>query len=1070
MRFTIKTASTLTLVLLVLLTFTGCKRQRAENSLRKTVQKLSTIESNYEGLTHVPNEIQGIRTQIDAANSQLATDPGLALTTAKAAGASADQLLEQVKPIEARARYARAQREIEVSDINDLPRREPERYARIRDLKLQADTASQENQWDEVISLSQQIIDEATAGLAQLLNDANRRRNAAEQALTTLKSEGGNLYAPEVVIAVTTDIDAAIKISDEDRDYVLAANKFSEAANKADQGVVQVLRRRSREAIDEIESYIAEALIEGAKQFRNDQYNKVNELYENVLINFEEGKYKPVLEASKLLLEDAKVLVVETKRAASDDRIQAMEANIRELEVGGILEYIPGSLDTLRGQLANAREIRTRDTEEAFNEIKQISIDAADEYDRQRGNFEALALDAIREARNSLETTTAVFNEMDNIFDPVAGEMTPEQRAFENQKRSRQSELGERIRQASGNLATADLRKQNGEFRGSIVLAREVKNESETVLNEVYHTVAHNAAIELAGLISRYERDGARQYAVEELQRSTMKLDEVKQTIAQGSHKRAVELAAEARADVELMAQRIAGRATEDLREARNTLDSASSENTRRFRGEELDQVQRLIEQAQQDLQADRLKIALETAQQATQRALQAEREANMMAAEESLNNAAAAIARAQQAGAELYAGREMEESRRLINSARSLFQNQEYVRANELAKSSNTRAENALFKKVNDAEAEIATAEAIGAWDFNYTRLANANTKVLQSRAALEGGEFDRSRSLAESAEADARSLVADTKRHNFNSRVSRIRENLATGTIQGLNFFQPEESIAIRRRLVELENAYDPNDYERVIAQIELLESELRTTLNTTDDLVTTVADQLDERLTMLAELGAVNYAAVEIAQARDNLRYARLDYRRGDYKAAHSYLTKAIGLTREVESRVEFVRYSGEIQTLFDEYEDAQARFANVLTLAPAELKELAVMPNGSAQSIAVSGRMTPRQFRDSVDELYSRALVVNVPPGLEKLHEIVINAFEEGRAGAQNFEKLVILNRVPRSEAFSLIDSAYHRMNVSNNLVAGVQQQIIANEFQFTLVEGRAGSLVNSFADR
>ncbi len=1053
-------------IFLVVVAVAGCQRQRAENSLKKTQQKLSEIKENYNGQEFAPNEIQSIESKLDQANNALEADAGTALSTAQQAGAEADQLLEKVKPQHASTIFTEAQREIDVARINDLPRNEPDRFRRILEAKSEADTAKQDNEWDEVIELSQNIIDEVRTGLASLRTEADRRQIDSEQSLTTLTSIGGNIYTPEVVIGVRNDIQLARRISEEDRDYVLAANKFSEAKNKAENGIIQVLREKSLEAIQSIEGYLTEALLEGAKQFKPDEYEDANELYQGITTRYQEGKFNEVIESSKLLITRAQTLVTETKRAASDDRIATMQENIQELENGGILEYIPGSTDQLRALLAEAQTIRQQDTEEAFDQIKEINIDASDEYDRQRNAFQTLAQDAIRSAKNALERSRAVFDQMESLFDPVGGEMTAEQTAFENQKESRRIELGKRLEEANNNLVTADLRQQQGSFKGAIVLSKEVEEKANDILSEIYHVVAHNASIELANLISRYEKDGAREYAEDELQRSYQNLDEVKQLIVQGQYKAAVERAAEARADVELMAQQIAGRATNDLRTARSALLSADSENTKKYRGEQLTQVQNLIEEAEASLQQDKLKMAVETARRATNIARTAENEANQLAAEEQIAEASGMILEAQTAGAEIYAGREVEEARRLVTSSRVLFDSGEYVKAEELATSSFNRARAALYKKINEAEAEVANAEAVGAWEYDYARLANASTQVRDARGMLEEDRYSDSASRADSAKEDAAALVVDAKRYNFKNRVKRIKNNLDKGADQGINFFQPEESIAIRRKLTALQNEYSSEDYERIMTEIEKVEAGLRLTLDRTDELVLEVASQLENKLDDLEEAGALLYAAPTIASARNSLKYARLDYRRGLYKAAHTNLNKAVELTHEVEMKELRNLYTEKVQSLFNEYQDVQQRFANVLTLDPRELKELAVDVNGDAQSVAISSRLSPLEFSNEIDRLYSIALDTRVPNGLEKLHEAVLEVFIQARLGSAFFEKLLIIDRLPTGEAYDIIDSAYFRTNQSNRLMEQIQRQLTSYLIEDRFVLAETGVLVNS----
>lgn len=1048
------------------LTSVGCQRQRAETTLRKTTQKISDIKQNYDGLKHEPDRINAIEQKIDQANQTLATDAGQALSLANEAKAQTEQVYEAVKPAQANALFSQAEQEIAVARLNDLPRRDSERFQRVGDLKGQADTSRGANKWDDMIKYSRQIIDEVKTGLSPLKNEADRKRTDAEQRLTDLNREGGRIYVPEVVIAVEDDITRAKQISDADRDYILAANRFQDAKNKAEQGINMAMREKAREHLEEIEGFITSAVLEGVKQFKQQDYDKIIKQYEGLVADYNAGAYSRVITGAEQVTPQAKTLVVETKRAASDDRILLLQSNIRELEDGGILEYIPDSLGRLRDLLAQATQIRRNDDEPSFDQIKQLSIRASDEYDRQRGAFESLANDRIREARDSLDKSRAVFDQMDRIFDAIDGPMSEDELAFENQKKTRQVELGKQLEDASNALIVADQRKNQSNFRGAIVLAGDVRKLSDNTLSEIYHTVAHNASIELAKLISRYEREGARQYAPDELARATSKLEDVKGSTASREYQRAVAQSAEARADVELMAQRIAGRANEDILEARKALESASSERTRRFRPNELAQVAALIGEASADLQADRLKPALEKASSATTLARTAETEAAMLSAQEGIAKATAGLTRAQSAGAESYAGREMEDARRLLGSSRALFASGDFVKADELAASSITRSQNALYKNIDEADREIATATAVGGWNSKSGKLASANNKARQARALLDQGEYAKSSKLAASAESTARGVSKSAKRANFNDRVDVVKGSLSEGTEQGINFFQTDESIRARRGLTDLRNQYSSKEYDRVMKEIEGLEASLRETLSKTPEVVETAADNLDRRLTTLVDAGAASYAAPEIEEAKNGIRFARLDYRRGAYRSAHSNLTKAAKLTRLTEFRKAHTEYSADLRGMFEEYRALQLKFQNVLTLDPTELKALAVGTNGAAQSVAISAQITPSQFRNAVEGLYARSLELKSPENMEDLHQLVVAAFAEGRLAAIYFERLSILNRMAVDEAHRVIDQGYYRMNNSNRMVTDIQNQLIYDEVRFRLARVNSAAITNS----
>ena len=1065
MRLKKHSASFLVLIALVVLVG-GCTQQRAKNKLRKTSEKVADIKNNYDGLKFEEAAIKGVEQKIDSANQQLAGDASQALATAQQAEAETEQVLARVKPAQGSALYTQAEQDIAVARRNRLDRNDSVRFQKITEIKAKADEARAANKWDDLIKLSRQVVEEVRIGIEPLKNEADRKQAEATQRLTELNREGGRDLAPEVVIAVEDEIERAKKVSVEERDYNLAANGFQAAKARADQGINQVLREKARIGIEELEGLLTSSVIEGVKQFKPEAYDRVTKVYDELVRENEAGSYSRVITGVTNIKPEAQQLVVDTKRAASDDRIQTLQSNIKELEQGGILEYLPNSLDNLRNSLAQETETRKADDEKAFDTIKQMSIEASDEYDRVRGQFESLANDRIRDARNSVDKSRAVFERLDSIFDPIEGPMNEDQQAFENQKQARKTELGKQLESATDNLGAAELRKNQGNFKGAIVLAGEVVALSENTLSEIYHTVAHNATIELSKLVSRYERDGARVHAPEELARATGKLEQVKASVAQHAYQRAVEESAEARAEVELLAQRIAGRAAENIRDAGTALEAANNENVRRFHPEALPQISALIQQASVDLQSNNLKLALEKAAEATQLAKATQNDADRMSADENLAKAAQAISSAEAAGANVYGGRDIEDARRLASSARDLYANKDYARADSQAKSAVERACAGLYAKVTEAEQEIAAATSVGGWDNNTKKLSAANDKVREARAKLEARQFDESASLADEAAGEARAVAKSSKKKNFNARVKSINKDVVEGTKQGTNFFQVDESIRVQQSLAALKSDYSAEEYDRVMAEISKVEADFGETLTKTPEVVNKAADSIEARLNKLVDDGAESYAAPEIKEARDHVRYARLDYRTGSYRSTHSHLTNAAKLTLLSEFRRDHTSYSAQVQEIFRDYRALQIKFGNVLSLEPKELEELAISVSGSAKIASISAQVSPMQFRDGMEELYGRALLLRPPASLEKLNEIIVASIAEGRLAGMYFERLAILNRMTAEDAKSNIDQAYYRINLSNEMVTSVQRQLGYDQVRFRLARVGKNTITNS----
>ncbi|MCB2155736.1 hypothetical protein KQI84_12700 [bacterium] len=1051
------------LLLALALTVTACKGTRTNVAIKKTQEMLAEIE-NLRGAEHNPEKVEEIRSLINQANSQLAAEQtGQAFVLAKQAQTTADQTLIDVRSAEARALWTEAEEEIRVADINSGNRIDPDRYQRILDLRSEAEEARANNDFTQTIQLAREIKGEVATLLSELKTEAERQRIQAEQKLLELKSVGGGTYAPETVINVQDVIARAEKTMGEDRDYVLAANQFIEAAREAERGIEQVLREQSEEMIDEIENLLASALSEGAREFVPEQYNTVVNLHEVMIGDFNENRYNKVKLQAKELKPMAQNLVLTTKRKAADSRIETIQREIKALVEGGAREYLPGRVEVLEDFLNEAQQIRSgaesasqTEAEAAFDQIKEIANRAAEEADKINRQFEDLATEAIRLAGNRLDTTESVYTQVQEIFEPMA-EVPEDMIPFESGKEARRVQLGQELEAARENLIVADNRQREQKYRGAILLAEEQSRVADRILGEVYHLVANNAVIELSNMISRYERDGAREYASEELQRSNRDLARVKDAINKGDYLPATELAAAARANIELMAQRISGRAVEDIRGAREAAERAMSDKTRKYAAELLVQVNELIQNAEVELQNGRLKLAVETANQAIEMARQAEVKANRMAAEDALAAARERIERAQKAGAALYAGRDMENSKKLIDSARGLYDNGDYEKAESQALSSAERAEQALYKKINDAEAAIADAKAVGGWEYDNQTLARASANVRISRDKIDQGYYTDSARLADSAETTATAVAKSAKRSNFREAVSRMRENLMEGQQQGINYFQVQDSVEVRRRLAALENEFSVDRYDYVMAEMAKLEGKLRQTLDHTDDLVDKVAEQQTARLNFLVQEGAADYAADLISDARGNLKYAQLDFNKGLYKSAHSSLESAIKQIDEIESRYNQEHYSDSILGIFEAYGRAQHQFSNVLSLGPNEMKALAFGSFSRGNVVAIAGSYTPSDFRAAVEQLYSIVLQMEYPADMEAAHKEVITALNEGRIAAIHFEKLVILNEASNDEGARLIDQAYARINSSNQIIAELKRQFFSDEVRFRLVQ-------------
>src|SRR5690606_17281770 len=147
-------------------------------------------------------------------------------------------------------------------------------------------------------NLSTEISQEVETGISPIKTTADSERIRAETKLQELKSEGGPIYDPESVIDTQNTINRAVERMDEDRDYVIAQSLFRDAVRLAEQGIENAQQAEGKEAIDEIEDLLAEALEEGARDCMPERYDEVISLLEKVITDFRDRQYSRVLDAA----------------------------------------------------------------------------------------------------------------------------------------------------------------------------------------------------------------------------------------------------------------------------------------------------------------------------------------------------------------------------------------------------------------------------------------------------------------------------------------------------------------------------------------------------------------------------------------------------------------------------------------------------------------------------------------------------------------------------------------------------------------------------------------------------
>ena len=222
----------------------GCAKQRTKLLLKKANNRLQEAQK-HEAEKYAANLLEQSRTNVNAANQQLnARQYGNALERAKTAVSLAEQTLTQSKTQRANVKINDAKAAIDVADLNEGSKEDPERYEKIQELYAKAKERLAKDKWDRVIELSEEVISEVDLLLRRLSNRAERKMQDAKNALSEMRTQEVHKYAPEYIIEVTDYITTIENMISVRRDYLGAISQSDRAVSKAEEGILKTKEKK----------------------------------------------------------------------------------------------------------------------------------------------------------------------------------------------------------------------------------------------------------------------------------------------------------------------------------------------------------------------------------------------------------------------------------------------------------------------------------------------------------------------------------------------------------------------------------------------------------------------------------------------------------------------------------------------------------------------------------------------------------------------------------------------------------------------------------------------------------
>jgi hypothetical protein len=1032
----IRTAGMLFLLALAVTVGSGCKKQRASLNLKKLndIVKEATV---HEAAKYNETDFASVQKQVQEAQDAFSREDWTpAFDFSRNALPPAEAMLDNVKQERAADRQNIASEDIDIAQSNQGEQEDAERFKSILDFRDKGAKAYTKSNWGDAIENFLKVSEGVDNLLAPMKSRAEGRMENTKAMARTMVTEGVRDHAANLGIEVDELIKQAEKLITEQRQYKTAQTVMSTTEVKINDAIEKAKEVRSLIDINQIETDLLVAMQKGAYVFYRDRLTGAAEAYENTLRAFEARSFDACLQATAMLKERVAQLKFDTRKRSAETKVASLKSTIENLTGGGAREYLPGRVEVLDDMLREAEGQVATDTEDGFDEAEEIAEAASEEYRKIQADFNELANQAIAQANNQLEIATEVFRATDRIFDipSPSGEATTLEQQLERNKQAMKAEIEALLEAARKMLGSSQLKRDNGLYRDSILMAEQVQETATIVQDETYRVVAHNSLLEIEAHVTFYAAE-ASQYAPEALAKARQLLTDVRETIGQEQYKTAVDQAAIAKAQLDVMKQELGARGAQGLREAEEVLRQAVGDQALEHAPDQMAQARQSLEEAVAARDLANYKEVIEQSAQALALAQSALTSARRLNAEQQIGSAEGKLQRAALSHADLYAARAYKDAGEKLAAARQMFDSASYEESARLAAEAAKTSDEAAFERVIEAEKQIATAAKYNSWKYDSRTVANSINAAKAARRHAEAGDFDTARSLADESVRLAGQAISTTKDSEVGDRLTDLAAGVDKGIEEGANYFQSAEVKELIDRISALEDSYDESNYEAAAEQLRDMESRLAEMLiNTPAVLERSVLQQMARRQSFLdSPIDIEAYAEEELEVSEQQLRWAKIDFEEGKYRQAYDNLRKGTRLLDVVQNILAVSQYNSRIAELFGDFVAAQENFRHVIGITETALVQLALnTADRQAQALAVVGEYDPIAFREAMEELYKRARTVEPPKNREEAHDAVLLLFQLARSSAQNFEKLVILDQYDNETAREIIHEAYEQL--------------------------------------
>ncbi|MBN1516442.1 hypothetical protein JXA32_07715 [Candidatus Sumerlaeota bacterium] len=1043
----------------------GCKKIQS-NMKRNKFEKLQTQAEPYRPFHHEKDRAEQAQQQYDAGQQAFSgADFETALNRFNEAVNIQREVLDESRRKEAKEQFDEATVERRIAEKNDGATlgEGPEDYQKIISMHDETKELYDNGKYDDVIENSKIIIEDVRQLLLKLKNQAESKIQAAKSQRESMEAHECSRYAPEFVQDVERLIqEAEAQASFEVRHYKNTIDRADEAIRRAGEGITEAQRVIALNEISEVETLQGIAIGLDAEKWVPEEWKKAQQDYETMKDVYDQKQdYVRSRDMAIQLKSFCEQMIVDTRREIASDAIAKLNAEFTRIVNENAKLYLESDVNSLDGILKATQDLYDKQADanyfsNEYERVKNIAEQGLLECESLWRSFDSYTVEEIQQARSRHDVAREVFDKMQKVFWPKENEYIKRiDLEFENNKQTLQTTLDATLSQVDRDIERADqLRIEEQKYHNAIKLARESGERSNEALAQTYNVVAHNAINEVADQLSRWERDGGKEWADEQIFACQSSIDEAITLRDLEQYEESIRKSAEARWKLDFAIQKIEQKAVAEVQSAQRKIQQALDEKALVFTTDEIKEAEALYQDAQNQMEQEHLKDAVLQAQQAQDIADRARETSTELWTRDEIQQAVMQVRMSQDAGAAQYSGELLDKAENELAAARKLLDEKKYNTARLVASQVQEDASRSRYYLIDQAEDRTDIARQYGGWSYDRPTMTEAirNNKV--SREMMERQDYETANQLAREAIALAGQTLDLSKRKAYQEELVKIQETIKILMGSGAKYYQKDQIEKMMQESDALRRAFQADDFaenfDEYFNRMQALYKDLTDTLAMTGDVLEAYINKEKQRVERIEGMDESVFLRTELDEINSLLNIAHVEFNlKQNYFQSYDSLRKADGRLNKIEKGLEQDIYLDDVREILTELSTAKSKFSDILSMNRKTLKSFTQGHGGQNQYVAIVGRLSPYEFRAKMDELFTRASILAPPAGsgLDIVQDELVIMLTDARRAAMNFEKLMIVEEYDNQTIGSIIDRAYDLMAKVNKAHAGLAEQLL-----------------------